>query len=58
MPAQRGRRDRSYDRARLLAGDAFAGPAIVQEDGSATVVPPGVTLTVNPSAILILTVDA
>jgi N-methylhydantoinase A len=46
-----------YDRARLLAGDAFSGPAIVQEDGSATVVPPGVRVNVQPSGHLILTVN-
>jgi N-methylhydantoinase A len=46
-----------YDRARLLAGDAFDGPAIVQEDGSATLVPPGVRVEVQPSGHLILTVD-
>ena len=47
-----------YDRSRLLAGDAFAGPAIVQEDGSATIVPPDVRVDVQPSGHLILTVDA
>jgi N-methylhydantoinase A len=47
-----------YDRARLLAGDTFAGPAIVQEDGSATVIPPGVQVAVQPSGHMILTVDA
>ena len=46
-----------YDRTRLLAGDAFSGPAIVQEDGSATVVPPGVHVVVQPSGHLILTVN-
>ena len=46
-----------YDRAKLLAGDAFAGPAIVQEDGSATVVPPDVQILVQPSGHMILTVS-
>jgi N-methylhydantoinase A len=46
-----------YDRAQLLAGDVFAGPAIVQEDGSATVVPPGVRVDVQASGHLILTVN-
>ncbi|HEV8022766.1 MAG TPA: hydantoinase/oxoprolinase family protein [Candidatus Lustribacter sp.] len=46
-----------YDRARLLAGDAFEGPAIVQEDGSTTVVPAGVRVDVQPSGHLILTVN-
>ena len=47
-----------YDRSQLLAGDAFPGPAIVQEDGSATIVPPGVQVAVQPSGHIILTVDA
>jgi N-methylhydantoinase A len=47
-----------YDRARLRAGDVFPGPAIVQEDGSATLVPPAVSVTVHPSGHLILTVNA
>ena len=46
-----------YDRARLLAGDVFEGPAIVQEDGSATLVPAGVRVEVQPSGHLILTVN-
>ena len=47
-----------YDRAQLLAGDTFAGPAIIQEDGSATVVPPDVDVVVQPSGHMILTVSA
>jgi N-methylhydantoinase A len=47
-----------YDRPGLRAGDRFAGPAIVQEDGSATVVPPGVDVDVQPSGHLVLTVHA
>jgi N-methylhydantoinase A len=47
-----------YDRSQLLGGDSFAGPAIVQEDGSATVVPPNVRVDVQPSGHMILTVDA
>jgi N-methylhydantoinase A len=45
-----------YDRAALRAGDTFDGPAIIQEDGSATVVPAGVRVAVHPSGHLILTV--
>ncbi len=45
-----------FDRHALLAGNAIAGPAIVQEDGSATCVPPGVRAVVHPSGHLILTV--
>jgi N-methylhydantoinase A len=47
-----------FDRAQLLAGDTFAGPAIVQEDGSATVIPPDVQVAVQSSGHMILTVDA
>ena len=47
-----------YDRHALLAGDTFSGPAIVQEDGSSTVVPAGVHATVQPSGHMVLTVDA
>ena len=47
-----------YNRHKLMAGDAFSGPAIVQEDGSATVVPANVHATIHPSGHMILTVDA
>ena len=36
-----------YDRAKLAAGQAFTGPAIVEEDVSVTVVRPGYTLLVD-----------
>jgi N-methylhydantoinase A len=36
-----------FDRARLLAGNAIQGPAIIEEAASTTVVEPGDTVTVN-----------
>lgn len=43
-----------YDRARLGVGDSLAGPAIVEEHGSTTVVFPGVALRVDGFSNLIL----
>ena len=37
-------------------GPGFSGPAVVQEDGSATLVPPDVRVDVQPSGHLVLTV--
>jgi N-methylhydantoinase A len=45
-----------YDRTRLRAGNVFHGPAIVQEAGSSTSVPPGVRVEVTPPGHLLLTV--
>ena len=36
-----------YDRLRLDPGTAFAGPAVVEEPNSTTVVPPGDEVTVD-----------
>jgi N-methylhydantoinase A/oxoprolinase/acetone carboxylase beta subunit len=36
-----------YDRVRLLAGDLFAGPAIVEEIDATTICPPGCAVTVD-----------
>lgn len=47
-----------YDRARFLAGDAFAGPAMIEEAGSLTCVPSGVRVEVNAFGHLLLTVVA
>jgi len=44
-----------YDRSRLQPGDRLAGPAIVEEFGSTTVVFPGLSLDVDRFANLILT---
>jgi len=41
-----------YDRAALPVGFAFDGPAIVEEAGGTTVVPPGWRVTVHPSGAL------
>ena len=43
-----------YDRAALPAGTSLAGPVIVEEFGSTTVVFPGQTLTVDEHGIMIL----
>ena len=43
-----------YDRASLAPGMAFPGPALVQEDGTTTVVPRGFTASVNALGQLIL----
>ncbi len=49
---------RVYDRERLRAGDTLAGPAIVTEYSSATVVPPGDVLRVDELRNLIIEVHA
>ena len=46
-----------YDRSRLPAGAAFAGPAVVEEGGSTTVMPPGWGCTVLPHGELLLIRD-
>jgi N-methylhydantoinase A len=47
-----------YDRARLPAGASLRGPAMIEESGSLTCIPPGVAVTVNPFGHLLLTVEA
>ena len=42
-------------RSSLAAGTEFAGPAIVEEELSTTVVPPGATVTVHPTGSLVVT---
>jgi N-methylhydantoinase A len=49
---------RVYDRERLRAGDTFAGPAIVTEYSSATVVPPGDVLRVDELRNMVIEVHA
>ncbi len=44
-----------YDRADLLPGQQFAGPAVVSQDDCTTVVPPGFSVEVDPRHNLILT---
>jgi N-methylhydantoinase A len=43
-----------YDRGRLPAAACFAGPAIVDEDGATTVIPPGWSAAVHASGHLFL----
>lgn len=47
-----------YDRSRLKAGNRFAGPAVVQQFDSTTVVLAGMTCTVDPWGNLILDTGA
>lgn len=44
-----------YDRTRLPAGAAFSGPAIIEESGSVTVVPPAWRCSLERFGVLILT---
>jgi N-methylhydantoinase A len=46
-----------YDRYRLTAGLTLAGPAIVEERESTSVLPPGTVATVDDYANLVVTVD-
>lgn len=46
---------RVLHRSALAVGDAHAGPALVQEEGSTTLVPPGMTLRKSELGSLILT---
>ena len=46
-----------YDRARLTAGAAFDGPAMIEESGSLTCIAPDVHVVVNPFGHLLLTLD-
>jgi len=47
-----------YDRAKLLAGDRFAGPAIVEQMDSTTVIQPGTAVRVDEFGCLVVTFDA
>jgi len=49
---------RVYDRERLRPGDTFAGPAIVSEYSSATILPPGDVLRVDELRNLVIEVHA
>ena len=46
-----------YDRTRLSADDGFAGPAVIEEEGSTLVVPPRARFTVVPTGNVIVTLD-
>ncbi len=47
-----------YDRLALLAGNVVDGPAAIEEPGSTTLIWPGDTLTVHPTGVLLVDVDA
>jgi N-methylhydantoinase A len=47
-----------YDRAKLLQGNIIAGPAIIEEVASTTVVEPGGTVTVNQFGHLIMQLNS
>jgi N-methylhydantoinase A len=49
---------RVYERDRLRPGDTFAGPAIVSEYSSATILPPGDVLRVDEFGNLVIEVHA
>ncbi len=49
---------RLYERDSLHAGDTFAGPAIISEYSSATILPPGDVLRVDPFKNLVIEVHA
>ena len=44
-----------FDRAKLLAGDRIAGPAIIDQFDSTTVVPPGFAASVDGAGTLVIT---
>jgi N-methylhydantoinase A len=45
-------------REQLTAGDELEGPLVIEEVDSTTLVPPGDTLRVHPSGVLVLTLGA
>ena len=45
-----------YERSDLFPGCSFHGPAIIEEAAASTVVPPGVTGTVDAIGNIILTI--
>ena len=49
-------RSEVYDRALLLAGDTFSGPAIVEQMDCTTVIPPGAAVTVDAYGSLLVSV--
>jgi N-methylhydantoinase A len=53
---ERFRQTRIYNRDLLLPGDTFAGPAIISEYSSATVLPPGDVLRVDDRSNLVIEV--
>lgn len=49
---------RILPRHTLAAGDVIAGPAVVQQMDTTTLLPPGATATVHPSGSLVVEVDS
>jgi len=47
-----------YDRASLCVGDGFAGPAIIEDEGSTLIVGPGATVAVAATGNIIVTMPA
>jgi len=47
-----------YDRTRLAVGDRFAGPAVIEEEGSTLVVPPRAGFAVAPTGNVVVTLDS
>lgn len=47
-----------YDRARLLAGNVIAGPAVIEQMDTTTLLPPGARATVDPGGNLIIELGA
>jgi N-methylhydantoinase A len=43
-----------YDRARLAVGDGFPGPAVIEEEGSTLVIPPGASFSVAPTGNVVV----
>lgn len=46
-----------YDRSRLKTGDAFAGPAVIEEEGSTLVVGPEAGFSVTPAQNIIVALE-
>src|SRR5262249_36530136 len=47
-----------YDRTRLAAGDRYAAPAVIEEEGSPLVTPPRAGFAVAPTGNVIVTLDS
>src|SRR5206468_12474001 len=47
-----------YDRARLVIGNQFVGPAVIEEEGSTLVVGPRARFIVSPTGNVVVTLEA
>jgi N-methylhydantoinase A/oxoprolinase/acetone carboxylase beta subunit len=45
-----------YDRTQLLAGNVIAGPAVIEQLDSTTVLPPGSTASVSPDGTIVIAI--